>query len=381
MRPAPVEGLAARTYPGQVGQQAGHSNVPAIASSSVPASAGKPLQPSGDGRVGPWTARLLVANVVAQVAIVLTGGLVRLTGSGLGCPTWPECTGDSFVPVAGQPQGFHTLIEFGNRSLTGVLVLVAIAALVAVSRNAFTRAGRSRTRPALVVLAAVVVLGIVAQAILGGVTVLLGLNPAVVAAHLLLSMVLIAVAFVLAVRAREPGDQPVEVLVRPELRWLARAIVVTTAVVLAVGTVVTGSGPRSGDARALVRFDVDPRVVSWLHADVVLVLLGLTLALWLGVRLTGAVRQVGSRATLLLVAVVVQAAVGYSQYFSGLPVPLVAVHLLGACLVWLSAWWLLLGTRRRGTATADRPPLDVLVAQDQARRNGSSPTTANSTVR
>ncbi len=296
----------------------------ADAGSAVPVSAG--------------TRRVLIANVVVQVGIVVTGGLVRLTGSGLGCPTWPECTDGSLVPTAGQAEGTQSLIEFGNRLLTLVLVVVAIAALVAVLRH------RPRRRP-LVVLAALVLAGIPAQAVLGGVTVLVDLHPAAVAAHFLLSMAVIAAAVVLLNRSGEAGDGPATPTVRGELRSLAWVISVVAVTVLVLGTVVTGSGPHAGD-EASPRFGFDVRAASWLHADVVILLVGLTVAFWLGCRLTGAPRSPQRAAVWLLLACVAQGAVGYTQYFTGVPVALVSLHVLGACLVWVATVTLLLSTRR-----------------------------------
>ena len=227
------------------------------------------------GRVG---GAVLLANVVAEVGIVVTGGLVRLTGSGLGCPTWPECSSGNLVPTPTRSEGLHTFIEFGNRMLTFAVLVAAVSALVVVLRPWL--AGRfpdvsalgppGRVRRPLVWLAAAGILGIVAQAALGGITVLLDLHPATVAAHFLLSMAMIAVAFVLFWRAREPGDHPVQVTVRRELRQLSWVIAGLAAVVLMLGAVVTGSGPHSGDADVVSRFDLDVRMMSWLHADVVL---------------------------------------------------------------------------------------------------------------
>jgi cytochrome c oxidase assembly protein subunit 15 len=305
--------------------------------------------------VGPWTRRILLTNVVTQVAIVVTGGLVRLTGSGLGCPTWPECTDGSIVPVANQAEGFHKLIEFGNRSLTGILVVVAGLALLAVSRGWWARwlgGAAAPVRRPLVALAAAVVLGIVAQAVLGGITVLMGLHPLTVAAHFLVSMALIAAAFVLYARGNEAGDGAAVPTVRRELRLVAAVQVAMALAVLTLGTVVTGSGPHSGDADVVVRFQVDPRVVSWLHADVVIAFVGLTVAFWLGARLTAAPVRAQRAALLLLAACVLQGAIGYAQYFSGLPVALVALHMLGACLIWIATLWLLLSTRARAATAA-----------------------------
>jgi cytochrome c oxidase assembly protein subunit 15 len=309
-----------------------------------------------DGAVGVVGRRVLLANVVAEVAIVVTGGLVRLTGSGLGCPTWPECTDGSIVPVATQSEGFHKFVEFGNRMLTFALLVAAVSALVVVLRPWLARRFPSapgagapgEVRRPLVWLAVGGIAGIAAQAALGGVTVLLDLHPTTVAAHFLVSMVMIALAFVLFWRAREPGDRPMTVVVRSELRWLAWTITVLAAVVLVLGTVVTGSGPHSGDADVVARFDLDVRMMSWLHADVVLVFVGLCLAFWLGARLTDAPPVARRAGALVVAACVVQGAIGYTQYFTGVPVGLVSLHMLGACLVWLSALGVLLSTRTRG---------------------------------
>jgi len=324
-----------------------------------------PLTASGPvGRVG---GAVLLANVAAEVGIVVTGGLVRLTGSGLGCPTWPECSSGNLVPTPTRSEGLHTFIEFGNRMLTFAVLVAAVSALVVVLRPWL--AGRfpdvsalgppGRVRRPLVWLAAAGILGIVAQAALGGITVLLDLHPATVAAHFLLSMAMIAVAFVLFWRAREPGDHPVQVTVRRELRQLSWVIAGLAAVVLMLGTVVTGSGPHSGDADVVSRFDLDVRMMSWLHADVVLLFVGLTLAFWLGARLSAAPAVTRRAAVLLVAACVAQGALGYTQYFTGVPVGLVSLHMLGACLVWLGALGALLSTRQRGpvrTEGTDRRP-------------------------
>ena len=156
-----------------------------------------------------WLQWVFLANLVAQTAIVITGGVVRLTGSGLGCPTWPQCAPGSFTPTSTQPQAWHKYIEFGNRTLTFVLTIAAIASLVGALLWArkLRAAGAAPRRP-ITWLAAVPLIGTVAQAVLGGVTVLTGLNPAIVASHFLLSSVLIAATLVLYWRSREPGDEP-----------------------------------------------------------------------------------------------------------------------------------------------------------------------------
>jgi cytochrome c oxidase assembly protein subunit 15 len=294
------------------------------------------------GRLGTKTRRLLLANLVAQVVIVVSGGLVRLTGSGLGCPQWPECTKGSLVPVTNQPQGFHKFIEFGNRTLTFVLVAIAVAALVATVVGV-RRQAHKRWR--LVGLAAAVIAGIFGQAVIGGIAVYTGLNPLVVAAHLLLSVGIIAAAFLLWHLAGEPAG-PYRVVVRQELRAVAWLLVVLAVGVIVLGTIVTGSGPHSGDSGADHRLPFDPRYVSWLHADVVLLFIGLAVAFWLGARLTAAPPAVLTRAHLLLAALVAQALLGYTQFFTGLPWGLVAMHMLGAMLIWLATLSVLLSTRR-----------------------------------
>ena len=282
--------------------------------------------------------RLALANAVANGLIVVTGGAVRVTGSGLGCPTWPRCTDDSFV--ATPELAAHGVIEFGNRLLTFVLTAVAIATLVAVFRS---------TRRDLRPLAVACFLGIPAQALLGGVTVLTGLNPWTVAAHFLVSMVLVALATVLWLRSREPGvGHP---LVRRPLLLLVTAIAATTAAVLVLGTVVTGSGPHSGDPAA-GRTGLDPQLVSQLHADVVFLLLGLTAALLAALHATDSPGRVRRAVRDLLFVQLAQGVVGYVQYFTDLPVVLVLVHMLGAVLV--TAFTARLVWSLRGPAS-DRP--------------------------
>jgi heme a synthase len=276
--------------------------------------------------------RLAVASVVANAGIVVTGGIVRLTGSGLGCPTWPTCTDDSLTPTAAYAQ--HGAIEFANRMLTFVLTAVVLATLLAVFRSA---------RRDLRWLAVAAFLGIPAQAVLGGITVLTGLNPWTVAAHFLVSMVILAVVTTLAWRAYRP-DGPARAVVNPSLVTLTRVLTAVTAAVLALGTVVTGSGPHAGDVD-VPRTGFDPETVSQLHADAVMLLVGLTVATWLWLRGSKAPAATTRAAALLLGVELAQGVVGFVQYFTGLPVVLVAFHLLGACLTWIAALRLLLATR------------------------------------
>ncbi len=264
--------------------------------------------------------RVALVNAVANGVIVVTGGLVRLTGSGLGCPTWPRCTDDSFVST---PElAAHGAIEFGNRLLTFVLTAAALATLVVVWRSA---------RRDLRRLAVAGFLGIPAQALLGGITVLTGLNPWTVAAHFLVSMVLVAVATTLWLRSREPGvGRP---LLRRPLVLLVHGIAGVTAVVLVLGTVVTGAGPHSGDVNATDRMAFDPETVSQLHADVVFLLVGLTVALLVAVHAVDAPSRLRRAARDLLAVQLAQGVVGFVQYFTDLPILLVLLHMLGAVLV------------------------------------------------
>lgn len=270
--------------------------------------------------------------VILQTAIVVTGGAVRLTGSGLGCPTWPECTPGSYTPVPHQAEGqVHAWIEFGNRLLTFALLLCALIALIIaikVSKNAVLK---NRVRS----LAALQVFGIFGQGILGGITVLTDLNPIPVAGHFLLSIFLIAGAISLRYEIvgiiKQKADGVVATLM-PLLIWL-------TVLVLIAGTIVTGSGPHAGDQNAK-RFGFDPRIVSWLHADLVIALVVLTLVLWLITRVSQT-KVIHKYLSVFLSIVLLQGLIGYVQYFTGLPELIVAAHLLGATLVWASAWSLI----------------------------------------
>jgi heme a synthase len=292
---------------------------------------------------------IFMANLVAQIGIVLTGGLVRVTGSGLGCPTWPECVEGSLVPVEGQAEEFHKWIEFGNRLLTFVLGILAIAAIVGALRmRARWRAEGAEPRRPILLLAAIPLLGTLAQAILGGVTVLTGLHPLIVGAHFLLSMLIIAGCVVLVHRAAEPGDHPLVRLARPEIRALSMVLVATCAAVLVLGTLVTGAGPHSGDTDVDNRLPVDVRTIAWLHADVVLLFIGLIVAMWLALRLTDGPAKARWWSHALMALAIVQGVVGYTQWFTGVPWALVATHMLLACLVWVATLKNHLSLRTRG---------------------------------
>lgn len=314
---------------------------------------------STDRTAPAWLRRIFVANLVAQTGIVITGGLVRLTGSGLGCPTWPQCAPGSFTPTETQAESWHKYVEFGNRLLTFVLGILAIAAIVgAIAWGRRLRQRGLAPRRPITVLAAVPLLGTVAQAVLGGITVLTGLNPATVAAHFLLSMVIIALTLLLVWRAREPGDEPKITYGEPAVRVLTYALVAVGFIVLVMGTMVTGSGPHSGDAETPARLGIDPAQMSWLHADVVLLFIGLTVGLLVALSVTKAPPR-ALRATWILFGVsMAQGGVGYVQYFTGLPWLVVLLHLLGACLVWIALLRIPLALRTRGTvALSDAEPV------------------------
>jgi cytochrome c oxidase assembly protein subunit 15 len=282
--------------------------------------------------------RLALASLVVNVLIVLTGGTVRLTASGLGCPTWPRCTEDSFVPQG--ELGVHGAIEFGNRLVTFVLAAVAIATFLTAWKYG---------RPTLARLALLLGLGVPAQAVVGGITVLTDLNPWIVAFHLLVSMAMIQVAVILLRRLRE-GDGPAHATVPGAVGWLVRTTFVVGWAVLYLGTIVTGSGPHAGDVDA-PRNGLDPATLSQLHTDAVFLLLGLTIGCLFALCAVAAPARAVGAAWVLLALELAQGVVGFVQYFTGLPVVLVGLHLLGSALVAAALAWLLLGVRDRAEVT------------------------------
>ncbi|GAA2744304.1 COX15/CtaA family protein [Terrabacter aerolatus] len=286
-----------------------------------------------------WVRPLLVANLVAEVGIVVTGGVVRLTGSGLGCSTWPECQPGSFTPVRTPASSFHDLVEFGNRTLTGVVGVLALVSLWVV----LTRWPQRRRLH----LAAVGVLaGIPAQAVLGGITVLTGLNPWPVMSHFLLSMVLVALSTAVVRGARDEVSGPGELVVHPLARRLALGTSAVGAAVLLLGVVVTGSGPHSGDADHPARTGFDPRFVSWMHADAVMLFCGLVIATLVAVSISAETSEARRAWTVVLVVTLAQGLIGYVQYFTKLPEALVLLHMLGASLLVVSLTFGVLSTRR-----------------------------------
>ena len=273
-----------------------------------------------------WQIRTLQANLVAQSAIVVTGAIVRVTSSGLGCPTWPECVPGSITPTSDQVESWHKYIEFGNRLLTIALVLVAIATIAAMWSQ--HRTLRQLSWGSL--------LGIFAQAVIGGISVLTGLNPLVVASHFLLSIGLIAVAMKLYWNARYGFAQRELVTAVPLVlaikahTWLALLIIV-------IGTLVTGTGPHAGDSADIVRLGFDPQIISWIHADVVLLFVGLTTGLIIALAATRSPTALRRAAMWVLIVSLAQGLIGYLQYFNGLPWLLVASHVLGAVILWFTS--------------------------------------------
>jgi len=262
--------------------------------------------------------------LVLQAGLILTGGAVRLTGSGLGCPTWPECTPGSYTPVPNQAEGaLHAWIEFGNRLLTFGLVAISLIVLVHVLIT---------KRRDLRLLAAGQLLGILGQGVLGGITVLTDLHPLPVAGHLLLSIILVAAA----VSLYDRREVPVERIKQSDIliSMLSRSHIALSFIVIVLGTLVTGSGPHAGDEQAR-RFGFDIRTVAILHADAVIALFGLTLAVAVAIRTNKVILRKIYIFTWIALA---QGAIGYIQYFTGIPEVLVAAHLLGATLVWIAAW-------------------------------------------
>jgi heme a synthase len=288
--------------------------------------------------------RVALASVIANVGIVITGGAVRLTGSGLGCPTWPRCTPESYAPTP--EMGAYGVIEFSNRMLTFVVAAIAIVGFVLARRQQPRRVVR------LSVLAG---LSIPAQAVVGGLTVLTGLNPWVVGCHFLASMAVLAAGYAFWVSTRE-GDEPSQATVPLPMRNLTAVLVGVTGAVLIVGTMVTGSGPHAGSAEVR-RNGIDPQSISQVHADLVFLLIGLAVAAWFAFRALRA--GAASRRTGWFIGILLaQGLIGFVQYATQLPAVLVGAHMAGACAVWLGALSVLYATRSR--------PAQVPTAADTA---------------
>ena len=294
-----------------------------------------------------------LASVIANAVIIATGAAVRLSSSGLGCPDWPTCTKTS--AVAAQSTGQTTLntwIEFSNRLLNFPLVAIAGLTFIAFLRYYLTH---GRERKDLLWLSAILPLGVIAQAVLGGILVLLKLPPALVAAHFLLSTAIILTSAVVlhartsalvAAVAGSPAPPPV----RTDLRVLAGLLAAITAVMLAAGTVVTGTGPLAGNAAA-PRYKLPLEGVTQLHADIGWLMAGLAVALVVGLRFSGAPARVVRASWIMIGSLGLQGVIGYIQYFTHLPAGLVWVHVTGSVLVWIAVLRLFLLMRDRGPLT------------------------------
>ncbi|GGT04067.1 COX15/CtaA family protein [Streptomyces cinerochromogenes] len=289
--------------------------------------------------------RAALAALVMSVVIVVTGGAVRLTGSGLGCPTWPTCTDDSLTTT--RAMGFHGIIEFGNRMLTYVLCAAVGWAIIAARSQKPWRRGLTRLGWAQFW----VVMG---NAVLGGIVVLVGLNPYTVAAHFLLSTALIAIATVMWQRTRE-GDGAPRPLVGKAVQQLVWFLVAASVLLIAVGTVVTGAGPHAGDSSEVERIPIDWETVSKLHAVLAWIVATLTFALWFVLKAVDAPKAPPARTRELFVVLLAQGAVGYVQYFTHLPEALVAAHMLGSTVMWIWVLRVLLSLRERPETGPDLP--------------------------
>nr|WP_237268270.1 COX15/CtaA family protein [Tessaracoccus flavescens] len=285
----------------------------------------------------------LWASLVCNMGIIVTGAVVRLTSSGLGCPTWPKCSEDSYVPH--EAYGINGVIEFGNRLLTFVLIIAALGAFIAAWRN---RGVRSR----LWWITLGIGIGIPFQGVIGGITVLTQLNPFVVALHLLLSVALI----VICVWSIQVASRPDRIPVAPLQKAAVIATFVASMLAIWVGTVVTGSGPHAGDLKA-VRTGFDIEAVARLHGLSAWLVVALTLVtLWL-VRRNAELRKV---MLIVLGTVLLQGAIGYIQYFLGVPAVIVALHMVGLSLLTAAVSWPLVITSR--STHADQPGADAPTA-------------------
>ncbi|MEU4495156.1 COX15/CtaA family protein [Streptomyces sp. NBC_00210] len=289
--------------------------------------------------------RAALSAVVMSVVIIVTGGAVRLTGSGLGCDTWPKCTDDSLF--ATPAQGIHGAIEFGNRMLTYVLSAAVGWTIIAAS------AARPRRRR-LTRLAWAQFWIVMGNAVLGGITVMAGLNPWTVAGHFMLATGLLTVATLTWQRAREGDGTPRPRVPRP-VRKLSWAIVVTSALLIALGTSVTGSGKHAGDSSQVPRMPWDWVDAAHVHAAAAWVVCALAVAMWLVLRVVDAPDDIRARARDLLLVLLAQGAVGYVQYFTHVPEALVAAHMLGSALMWIAVVRLALSLRERPEETAEVP--------------------------
>jgi cytochrome c oxidase assembly protein subunit 15 len=282
---------------------------------------------------------LSLAMVIANAGSIVTGAAVRLSQSGLGCPTWPECTRQSLVASASTDSSLvHAWIEFGNRLFVTLIMIVAVLVFVAAwryRRGPRQPEGAPRPGPALTWLAAVQPAGVVLQAVMGGIVVLTKLDPATVSIHFLASIAVLGAAVALHAWFADPVLPPGAVI-RADLRWLSAGLAGVTALMLAAGTVVTGTGPLAG-AASVPRYQLPLAGATQFHADIGWLLGGLAVATAIALRYASPPPGAARRAWLLFGLILTQGVIGYAQYFSGLPAGLVWVHVLGATLIWIAA--------------------------------------------
>ncbi|MDJ0345452.1 COX15/CtaA family protein [Streptomyces sp. H10-C2] len=289
--------------------------------------------------------RATTSALVMSVIIVVTGGAVRLTGSGLGCPTWPTCNGDSLLGTSAM--GIHHTIEVTNRMLTYVLCAAVGWAIVA------TRSANPRRR-SLTRLGWAQFWVVMGNAVWGGLTVLTHLNPYVVSTHFLLSVALITVAVLMWQRARE-GDTEPRPLVGAPVRQLGWVLTGASAALIAAGTIVSGAGPHPGDSDKVHRIPLDWKSLAQLHADLAWVVVALTLALWFLLRAVDAPAGPRARTRDLFLVLLAQGVIGYVQYFTHLPEVLVGLHMLGSALIWIGVVRVALSMRERPHAQPGIP--------------------------
>jgi cytochrome c oxidase assembly protein subunit 15 len=291
--------------------------------------------------------QISVGALISLSVIIVSGAAVRLTNSGLGCDDWPNCNSERFVDVSSA----HAAIEQVNRLFTGVVVAAVIAAVL----GSLIREGRRRD---LVLISWMLVVGVVANAVLGAVTVWVDLHPYAVQGHLLLSMGLIAAGAVLVRRAGEPDNVARRPTVDAASRWLAGLLLIGTSVAIVTGTVVTGAGPHAGDEEA-VRLGVDIASAARVHGVSVVVTISVALALALRARVGGPASALRPSLSIWLFTALLQAAVGYTQYFTGVPAILVGAHGAGATALQLATVFVLLDTSRVDSKYLVVPPVGV----------------------
>lgn len=279
------------------------------------------------------------ANLIAQIGIIVTGGAVRLTGSGLGCSTWPLCEPGSFTPEFHRELTYHPFVEYGNRTLTGVLTVIALGLALAAGRTA----GRSS---GFKLLAWLPFVGVITQGLVGGATVLLHLHPAVVSLHMLLSLALVAVSMLIVVRVQE-GDGPFRWRLPTPIVRLALALASLSVVVVVLGVLTTGTGPHSGDKSVGYRYAFDPLLIVKAHSYSVIIFLVLLVIYSVILHRSCSDSAAITARNMLLAITVLQAGVGYTQYFTHLPVGLVGLHLLLAALWTAATTNLVLSLRER----------------------------------